>query len=90
MKRFIFPVLVSATILLTSLAVRADNATMHGVQLQRDGTAIRMTNFDVTLDGRLITADQGLYHPDTGIVELTGKVQLHFGANARTFPGEVQ
>ena len=84
MKRFIFPVLVSAAILLTSVAVRADNATMHGAVLQRDGTAIRMTNFDVTLDGRLITAQQGLYHPDTGIVELTGNVQLHFGANART------
>ena len=57
---------------------------MHGAVLQRDGTAIRMTNFDVTLDGRLITAERGLYHPDTGIVELTGNVQLHFGANART------
>ena len=84
MKRFIFPVLVSAAILLTSVAVRADNATMHGARLQRDGTVIRMTNFDVTLDGRLITADQGVYHPDTGIVELTGNVQLHFGPNARS------
>lgn len=84
MKRFIFPVLVSAAVLLTSVAVRADSATMHGAVLQREGTAIRMMNFDVTLDGRLITAEQGLYHPDTGIVELTGNVQLHFGANARS------
>ena len=90
MKNLIYPVLVSAALLLTAVAVRADNATMHGATLQREGDVVRMTNFDVTLDGRLLTAPAGLYHPDTGIVELSGNVQLHFGPNARTFPGEVQ
>ena len=90
MKNLIYPVLVSAALLLTAVAVRADNATMHGATLQREGDVVRMTNFDVTLDGRLLTATEGLYHPDTGIVELSGNVQLHFGPNARTFPGEVQ
>jgi hypothetical protein len=72
------------------IAVHAADATMHGAMLERDGAVIRMTDFDVTLDGRLLTADEGIYHPDTGVVELAGKVQLHFGPNARTFPGEVQ
>jgi hypothetical protein len=90
MKRFIFPALVTVAVFLTAVTVRADNATMHGSELKRDGTVIRMTEFDVTLDGRLLTAKEGVYHPDTGIVELSGNVQLHFGANARTFPGEVQ
>ena len=90
MKRFILPSLISAAVLLTAVSVRADNATMHGVDLKRDGAVIRMTNFDVTLDGRLLTAKEGVYHPDTGIVELMGNVELHFGPNARTFPGEVQ
>jgi hypothetical protein len=43
-----------------------------------------MKNFDVTLDGRLLTASEGVYHPDTGVVDLAGKVQLHFSPNART------
>ena len=90
MKRFIFPALISAAVLLTAVSVRADNATMHGADLKRDGAVIRMTNFDVTLDGRLLTAKEGVYHPDTRIVELTGNVELHFGPSARTFPGEVR
>jgi hypothetical protein len=48
-----------------------------------------MKDFDVTLDGRLLTASQDVYRSDTGIVDLTGKVRLYFGRNARTFPGEV-
>jgi hypothetical protein len=90
MKRFVFPALISVAVLFASVAVRADSATMHGAVLKRDGSVIRMTDFDVTLDGRLITAKEGIYHPDTGIVELTGNVELHFGPNARTFPNEIQ
>lgn len=79
-----------AALILGTSAVIADNATMHGQNLRREGTAIHMQNFDVTLDGRTLTATDGVYHPDTGIVELTGKVQLHFGQNARTFAGEIK
>jgi hypothetical protein len=68
-------------------AVTADDATLHGQNLRREGTAIHMQNFDVTLDGQTLTATDGAYHLDTGIVDLTGKVQLHFGTKARTFPG---
>ena len=68
----------------------ADNATMHGHNLRHEGTAIHLKDFDVTLDGRLLTATDGVYHPETGIVDLTGKVQLHFGTKARTFPGEIK
>lgn len=80
---------ITALIFGTS-AVIADNATLHGHNLRREGTAIHMQNFDVILDGRVLTATEGVYHPETGIVDLTGKVQLRFGTNARTFPGEVK
>ena len=68
----------------------AKDATIHGQDLHRVGNAIHSRNFDVTLDGRLLTADEAVYHPDTGVVELKGKVLLHFGKTARTFPGEVR
>ncbi|HWU53888.1 MAG TPA: hypothetical protein VN175_00215 [Rhizomicrobium sp.] len=71
-------------------AVIADSATLHGRNLHREGTAIHMQDFDVTLDGRTITATEGVYHPETGIVDLTGKVRLHFGTNVRTFRGEIK
>ena len=85
-----FAGLVTAALLFASHSALAADATMHGSGLHRQGTAIHMKNFDVTLDGRLLTARRGVYHPDTGIVDLTGKVQLHFGPKARTFPGEVR
>ena len=72
------------------VAAFAADATLHGQELHRQGTAIHMKNFDVTLDGRLLTASEGIYHPDTGIIDLTGQVRLHFGQNVRTFPGEVK
>ena len=75
---------VVAGLLLGTIAVSAENATMHGSDLQRVGPAVHMKNFDVTLDGRLLTASEGIYHPDSDIVDLTGKVQLHFAPNART------
>ena len=68
----------------------AKDATIHGRDLQRVGNAIHSRNFDVTLDGRLLTADEAIYHSDTGVVELKGKVRLHFDKNAHTFPGEVR
>jgi hypothetical protein len=49
-----------------------------------------MKNFDVTLDGRLLTASEAVYNPDTGIVDLKGTVKLKFGKDARSFPGEVK
>jgi hypothetical protein len=89
MKSPMRAIAISAAVLLMAASVRADNATLHGKDLTRDGSVIRMTNFDVTLDGRLLTADKGVYHPDTGLVELTGNVKLHFAPQAKTFPGEV-
>ena len=89
MKKIIFA-LVAVALIGGASAVIAGNATLHGHNLHREGIAIHMQDFDVTLDGRMLTATEGVYHPDTGIVDLSGKVQLHFGSNARTFPGEVK
>jgi hypothetical protein len=82
--------LIAAALVAGASAVIADSATLHGHNLHREGTAIHMQDFDVTLDGRALTATEGVYHPETGIVDLTGKVQLHFGPNVRSFPGEVK
>ena len=71
-------------------AAIAANATLHGHNLRREGSAIHMQDFGVSLDGRTLTATEGVYHPETGIVDLTGKVQLRFGPNIRTFAGEVK
>jgi hypothetical protein len=68
----------------------AENATMHGKELRRVGSIIVMKNFDVTLDGRLLTASKATYDPDTGVVALQGTVKLKFGKDARSFPGEVK
>jgi hypothetical protein len=68
----------------------AKDATIHGRDLQRVGDTIHSRNFDVTLDGRLLTADEAVYHSDTGVVELKGKVRLNFGKNLRSFPREVR
>jgi hypothetical protein len=90
MKRAYFGWAAIVVLFLGTSAVIADNATLHGHNLHREGTAIHMRDFDVTLDGRTLTATEGVYHPETGIVDLTGKVQLHFGTGARTFAGEVK
>jgi hypothetical protein len=82
--------LAGALFLLTPSLSSAADATMHGRDLRRENGGIRFTNFDVTLDGRLLTAESALYHPDTGIVELTGNVKLNFGPKAKEFPGEVK
>ena len=67
----------------------AEKATMHGTHLVRHGKTIAMKNFDVTLDGRLLTAKTAVYHTDTGIVDLSGNVKLRFGLHAKSFPNEV-
>jgi hypothetical protein len=90
MKKPVFAAMAVASLIFAASAVSADTATLHGSDLHREGAAIHMKDFDVTLDGRLLTATEGVYHPDTGIVDLTGKVQLHFGTKVRTFPGEVK
>lgn len=87
MKAFLIAVLAAACL---CAPVSAKDATIHGLDLQRAGDTIHSRNFDVTLDGRLLTADEAVYHTDTGVVELKGKVRLHFGKNLRTFPGEVR
>ena len=83
-------ILAIVALLAGGSAVIAANATLHGQNLHRQGTAIYMHNFDVTLDGRALTATDGVYHTDTGIVDLTGDVHLHFGPEAHTFRGEVK
>ena len=79
-----------AALALSATLAHAENATMHGKELRRVGSTIAMKNFDVTLDGRILTASEAIYNPDTGVVELKGAVKLKFGKNARTFPGEVK
>jgi len=68
----------------------AADATIHGQDLHRVGNAIHIKHYDVTLDGRLVRADEAVYHADTGVVDLKGQVRLHFGKGARSFPGEVR
>jgi hypothetical protein len=79
-----------AALALGATLAHAEDATMHGKDLRRVGSTIAMKNFDVTLDGRLLTASQAVYNPDTGVVELTGTVKLKFGKDVRTFRGEVK
>jgi hypothetical protein len=79
-----------AALTLGATLAHAEDATMHGKELRRVGSSIAMKNFDVTLDGRTITASEAVYNPDTGIVDLKGTVKLSFGKNARSFPGEVK
>jgi hypothetical protein len=50
----ILPVALAAACLCAP--VRAEDATIHGRDLQRVGDTIHSRNFDVTLDGRLLTA----------------------------------
>jgi hypothetical protein len=80
----------AASFILAAAAAVAENATLHGQVLHHEGSAIHMRNFDVTLDGRTLTATEGVYHPEMGIVDLSGNVQLHFSKSARSFPNEVR
>lgn len=75
---------------LSATLAHAEDATMHGKELRRAGAAIAMKDFDVTLDGRVLTASEAIYNPDTGVVTLKGTVSLKFGTDARSFPGEVK
>ena len=74
---------------LTALALgatlaHAEDATMHGKDLRRVGSAIAMKNFDVILDGRTLTASEAVYNPDTGEVTLKGTVSLKFGKDQQS------
>ena len=90
MKRLRLTAASLAALALGATLAHAENATMHGKDLRRVGSAIAMKNFDVSLDGRLLTASEAVYNPDTGEVELKGTVKLKFGKDARTFQGEVK
>lgn len=79
-----------AALALGATLAHAEDATMHGKALHRVGSSIAMKNFDVTLDGRVLTASHAVYNPDTGVVELTGTVKLKFSKDARTFRDEVK
>jgi len=90
MKRSRLTAASVAALALSATLAHAEDATMHGKELRRVGSTIAMKNFDVTLDGREITASEAIYNPDTGVVDLKGTVKLQFGKNARSFPGEVK
>lgn len=77
-----------AALALSATLAHAEDATMYGKDLRRVGSAIAIKNFDVILDGRLLTASHAVYNPDTGVVELTGTVKLKFGKDGRTFPAK--
>jgi len=79
-----------AALALGATLAHAEDATMHGKDLRRVGSSIAMKNFDVSLDGRQLTASEAVYNPDTGVVELKGTVKLKFGKDARSFRGEVK
>lgn len=79
-----------AALALSATLAHAEDATMHGKELKRVGSNIVMKNFDVELDGRVLTASEAVYNPDTGVVDLKGIVTLKFAKDARTFPGEVK
>jgi hypothetical protein len=89
MKRSRLTAASLAALALGATLAHAEDATMHGKDLRRVGSVIAMKNFDVSLDGRLLTASEAIYNPDTGEVELKGTVKLKFGKHVRTFPGEV-
>ena len=90
LKRYRLTAISVAALALSATLAHAEDATMHGKNLRRVGSNIAVKNFDVTLDGRLLTASEAVYNPETGVVELKGDVKLKFGKNARSFPGEVK
>lgn len=90
MRRSRLTAVAMTALALGATLAHAEDATMHGKDLRRLGSTITMKNFDVTLDGRLLTASEAVYNPDTGVVDLKGTVKLKFGKNARSFPGEVK
>lgn len=90
MSRITISAATVAALALGATLAHAEDATMHGKDLRRDGPNIVMTNFDVTLDGRELTASEAVYNPDTGIVDLKGTVTLKFGRDARTVPGQMR
>ena len=85
-------ILASAAVAAACLCapVLACDATIHGQDLHRVGNTVQMKNYDVTLDGRLLTAEKAIYHEDTGVLDLQGQVHLKFGKRLRSFPGEVR
>ena len=62
------------------------NVTVHAQESFREGAVMRLAHFDVTLDARLITADEALYNPTTGQTELRGNVVAHLVAPAANYP----
>lgn len=90
MSRITISAATAAALALSATLAHAEDATMHGQDLRREGANIVMKNFDVELDGRLLTASEAVYNPDTGEVNLKGTVKLKFGKDARSFPGEVR
>jgi hypothetical protein len=71
---------------LSAGAAAQSNVTVHAQESFREGAVTRFTHFDVTLDARLITADEALYDPVTGQTELRGNVVAHLVAQAANYP----
>ena len=77
MKRFILAGFISSVIIAGVVGALAQaNVTVHAALSERQGEAVKFTNFDVTLDGRLLRADEAIYNTDTGDTELRGNVHV--------------
>jgi hypothetical protein len=87
MKRFFLAVLAVLSVAgVPEGATAQSNVTVHAQESFREGDVTRFTHFDVTLDARLITADEALYDPVTGSTELRGNVVAHLVAPAANYP----
>ena len=71
---------------LSAGAAAQSEVTVHARESFREGAVTRLTHFDVTLDARLITADEAVYDPATGRTELRGNVVAHLVAPAAQYP----
>ncbi|HXJ02709.1 MAG TPA: hypothetical protein VNH44_15920 [Micropepsaceae bacterium] len=77
MKQWILAGVVCLTLIAGAMgAIAQSNVSVFAEQSYREGLVVRFTRFDVTLDGRRITADEAVYNPETGETELRGNVHL--------------
>jgi lipopolysaccharide assembly outer membrane protein LptD (OstA) len=75
MRRLILAGIVCSAVIAGAAAAQS-NVSVFAEQSYSEGPVVRLTHFDVTLDGRKITADEAIYNPETGATELRGNVHL--------------
>jgi hypothetical protein len=78
MKRWIQAGIVCSVIIAGAMAAsaQAPSVSIEAAESFQEGPLVRLTHFDVTLAGRLLTADEAIYNPNTGETELRGNVHL--------------